>query len=302
MQKSSTVETVDEFDHQAQNLNLYAARTFVAICETGSFRGAAGRVHLSPSAVSLQIAKLETQLGAHLLHRNARGVQLTEHGEILLGFARQLLSLNDETVAAFQGRQLNGRFRLAATHDLGVNFVPRILCRLADLHPNIGVEVRLDSRASVQRLFDEGLVNLALTNETTAPRANAQQLSSEPLVWMMQRGGQAITRDPLPLAVADVGCAWRDAALDGLARNNIDYRIAYLSDTSAGQVAAVRADLAVSALPLAWSQDNLGEVPADHNLPPLGNTQVHLQHDGSEIATVVAGLAGRSERSDRRLI
>lgn len=91
-----------------RTLNLDVLRSFVAIHDTGSFRQAAASVHLSPSAVSLQIGKLEEQLSQRLLERNARRVELTEQGDVLLYQARKLLSLNDETVALFRGSTLTG--------------------------------------------------------------------------------------------------------------------------------------------------------------------------------------------------
>jgi DNA-binding transcriptional LysR family regulator len=64
-------------------------RTFVAIAETGSFTSAADRVFRTPSAVSMQIKKLEEQLSATLFLRDARSVTLTESGETLLPYARR---------------------------------------------------------------------------------------------------------------------------------------------------------------------------------------------------------------------
>lgn len=77
MQKNETLDVVDRTDPTNRTLNLDALRSFVAICETGSFRRAAVRVHKSPSAVSLQIGKLEELLGTRLLERDARNVALT---------------------------------------------------------------------------------------------------------------------------------------------------------------------------------------------------------------------------------
>lgn len=280
-----------------RTFNLDAVRTFVAICETGNFRRAAARVHRSPSAVSLQVGKLEEQLGVRLLHRDARRVHLTHQGEILLGFARRLVGISDEAMAVFHGSPLSGCLRIAAPHDLGVTMVPRLLRRLAETHPRIRVDVRLDSSETVQRLFMEGKASLALFNEANTPQVPALELFSEELLWLMRAGGRAVELDPLPLAVAEIGCTWRDSALGALEEVGRSYRIAYSSDTSMGQVASLRADLAVAALPRSLVDHDLVEVPEHWGLPPLGQTHIYLADDGSDTAKAFAELIKPDLRS-----
>lgn len=273
-----------------RTLNLEALRSFVAICDTGSFRRAADRVHKSPSAVSLQIGKLEDMLSVRLLERDARHVALTDHGRTLLGQARRLLGLNDETLALYQQSPLVGRLSLSAPHDLGVTLVPGLLQRLADIHPGIHVDVRLGTSEAVLSGIAEGTVNLALFNDVGPSEILAQDLFSEPLKWLVLNGGRAVEQAPLPLAVAEPGCAWRDAALDALQSAGRTYRVAYSSDTSMGQVAAIRADLAVAALPQSLADRDLVEAPSKYGLPKLPLTHIRIADDGSELARAFVAL------------
>lgn len=273
-----------------RTLNLEALRSFVAICETGSFRNAAARVHKSPSAVSLHIGKLEEQLGVRLMDRDARNVSLTEHGGTLLGQARRILGLSDETFALFQQSPLVGRLRLCAPHDLGVSLVPGLLRRLASVHPDVQIDVRLGASEVVQTGITDGTANLALFNDVGPCKIAARDLYSEPLKWLTLDGGGAIQQDPIPLAVADVKCAWRDAALNALQTAGRAYRVAYSSDTSMGQVAALRADLAVAALPSSLADRDLVEVPAHYNLPQLPLTNIRVADDDSELARAFVEL------------
>lgn len=281
---------MDDAETANRTLNLDGLRSFVAICETGSFRRAAARVHKSPSAVSLQIARLEDLLGARLLHRDARHVDLTECGETLLGQARKLLGINDETLALFQRSALAGRLRLFAPHDLGVSLVPDVLRRLARIHPGVRVDVRLGTSEAVLKSITDGSASLILFNDVGPSAIQARDLFSEPLKWMMLDGGRAVRTEPLPLAVAEVGCAWRDAALGALQTAARQYRIAYSSDTSMGQVAALRADLAVAALPRSLLSRDLVEVPAHHDLPRLPVTHIRVADDGSDLARSFVAL------------
>lgn len=296
IQDDRTPGIVGQHDPANRTLNLEALRSFVAICESGSFRRAAVRVHKSPSAVSLQIGKLEELLGARLLDRDARKVALTDQGETLLRQARRLLGLNDETLAIFQKSPLAGRLSLAAPHDLGVSLVPGLLRRLAEVHPDVHVDVRLGTSDAVRTGVTDGSVNLALFNDVGPPAIPARDLFSEPLKWLVLDGGRAIEQEPLPLAVAEVGCAWRDAALNALQSADRAYRVAYSSDTSMGQVAALRADLAIAALPQSLADRDLVEAPSQCNLPELPLTHTRIADDGSELARAFIALVATGTR------
>ncbi len=213
MQENSTLDITKGGAPANRTLSLDALRSFVAICETGSFRRAAVRVHKSPSAVSLQIGKLEDLLGARLLDRDARHVALTDQGLTLLGQARRILGLSDETLALFQRSPLVGRLCLSVPHDLGVTLVPGLLRRMAEVHPGVHVDVRLGESDAVQAGITDGSPDLALFNDVGASAIPARDLFSEPLKWLVLNGGRAVRAEPRPLAVADAGCAWRDAAL-----------------------------------------------------------------------------------------
>ena len=108
-------------------IDLDLARTFVAICDSGNFSKAAERVHRTPSAVSLQVKRLEDMLGRALFRREARSVVLTADGEMLLGYARRLLALSDEAMAHFVLPPMEGKVRLGAPFDSGVIAIPAIL-------------------------------------------------------------------------------------------------------------------------------------------------------------------------------
>jgi hypothetical protein len=106
------------------NLDLDALRSFVAGIDLGSFAQAAERLNRSPSALSLQLRKLETQIGLPLTRKSGRGLALTEAGETLLGPARRLLALNDETLAALREPALAGRVRLGLPQDFAETWLP----------------------------------------------------------------------------------------------------------------------------------------------------------------------------------
>jgi len=86
----------------------------------------------SQSAVSQQVRRIETQLGVSLFCKQGRGLAPTEAGEVLLAYARRLLSLNDETVAAVRGCAVEGAVRFGLPGDLADGWLPQALGRRSD--------------------------------------------------------------------------------------------------------------------------------------------------------------------------
>lgn len=109
------------------------------------------------------------------------------------------------------------------------------------------------------------------------PDERDRLLHEQPLVWAAHKNGQRSVERPLRLAVASVGCPWRLAALDALKRAGIPYQIAYLSNVSESQLAAIRADLAVAALPLSRITNCNQPICVNEDLPKLPYTQIVLR-------------------------
>jgi len=101
------------------------------------FRQAADRLGRSTSAVSAQLKKLEGQAGAPILRKSGRGLALTPTGETLLAYARRLIELNDEAVAAARGVELEGWVRIGLQEDFGETLLPEALGRFARAHPKV---------------------------------------------------------------------------------------------------------------------------------------------------------------------
>lgn len=252
-------------------LELDVLRTFVAIAETGSFSSAANAVHRTPSAVSMQIKKLEDMLGRPLFVRESRHVGVTPDGEVLLSYARRLLAINREAVSKFVVPDISGVVRLGAPDDVGERVLPSVLKRFAATHPRISVDVVIDQSVNLRRRLFERRLDLTLTTcQETAVPEGAEVILAEPLVWAGAPGGTAHMCRPLPVSLWEEGCAWRAGAVEGLDSAGIDYRIAYMSAHIAGQRAAVAADLAIAPLPQSFMGDDMTALGAEDGLPEIG--------------------------------
>lgn len=273
-------------------LEIDVLRTFVSIAESGSFTRAAGQIFRTTSAVSMQIKRLETMLGCTLFVREARRIALTADGERLLGYARRLLKLNEETVNAFIAPRLVGRVRFGTPGDLGTHILPGLLSLFARTHPGIEVDVSVGRSLDMIQRIDAGELDVALISVGNLGQddSRGETIHSEPLVWAGRAGGVAVERSPLPLALASPGCSWRRQALDALDRAGRSYRIAYSSEQCAGQEAAMMADLAVAPYPLSLIRHPLKRLEESSSLPKLGDYQIKLLRaaDCSEPVDVLA--------------
>ncbi|RUM99669.1 LysR family transcriptional regulator [Pseudaminobacter arsenicus] len=265
-------------NHPLPVLDLDVLRTFVAIAETGSFTTAANAVFRTPSAVSMQIKKLEDILGRSVFSRDARSVTLTNDGEMLLGYARRLLSINREAVSKFIVPDIVGVVRLGSPDDYGERILPHVLKRFAQTHPSIAVDVTIDQSKSLIRRMDDRTLDITLvTNSYKPAMAGAETLLTEPIVWAGAKGGSAHLREPLPVSLWEEGCAWRAGALEALGREGRNYRIAYMSAHTAGQRAAILADLAVAPLPKSFLNScNLAELGPKDGMPEIGEYSLAL--------------------------
>ncbi len=258
-------------NHPLPLLELDVLRTFVAIAETGSFTAAANAVFRTPSAVSMQIKKLEETLRCQVFTRDARSVTLTHDGEVLIGYARRMLAINRDAVSKFVVPDVAGVVRLGSPDDFGERVLPSVLKRFAQSHPNVAVDVVIDQSTRLRRRLADRDLDLTLLTVCKGIPGEAEVLLTEPIVWGGARGGSAHLRKPLPVSVWEEGCAWRADALEALGREGVEYRVAYMSAHTAGQRSAILADLAVAPLPRSFIGDDIVALGPESGLPQLSN-------------------------------
>lgn len=265
------------------DLDIDLLRTFLAVAETRSFTKAAHCVFRTPSAVSMQIKKLEEVLQRPLFIRDSRSVHLTGDGEALTGFARRILALNEEAVRHFRSPPIEGVVRIGAPDDFGTRRLPAILARFAQTHSAVQVDVTMEASKRLLALMNRGELDLTLITlgEDERPADGVEIVAREKLVWAGLTGGCAHRRDPIPLALADFDCSWRVAAFAALENSGLAYRVAYTSPHWAGQRAAILADLAIAPFPVSLIEVPLRRLDERHGLPPIGGYQMGLKRGPS---------------------
>ena len=222
-------------------------RSFLAVSETGSMTDAADRLGRTQSAVSLQIKRLEGVLGQPVFDRHARGVRLAPAGERLLPVAREVTARLDGALRDISNSGITGRLRLGIPDDHSRDRLTRIIADVTHAHPGIELEVTCDLSVRFEKMLAQGALDLAV-HEVAQVDHPQDLLFSDPTHWMVSRFHDVTARDPLPVALFDRECWWRDAALEALNRSGRPFRVTYSSQSVAGVVAAIEAGAAVGLL------------------------------------------------------
>ncbi|MGE0232029.1 MAG: LysR family transcriptional regulator [Flavobacteriaceae bacterium] len=293
---------MNQFSPSLPLLETDVLRSFVAIVETGSFRAAADVVLRTPSAISMQIKKLEETLGRPVLVRDSRSVQLTREGEMLLEHARRMLALNREIVTKFVARDIAGEVRMGAPDEVAERFLPDMLRRFYESHPGITVNVIVENTELLIERIRRKRLDLALVTCEAGHEddPSSEILYRERLVWAMLRGGIAAEHDPLPISVWDEGCIWRKAGVDGLEGAGRKYRIAFQSAYVSGQKAAILADLAIAPLPVSTLGGQIVEADPQYDLPALpDNALGMIIAEGAGAAVLAAADHLRASFAER---
>src|SRR5205085_11160720 len=153
-------------------LDVDQLRTFVAIVETGSFTRAADAVHKTQSAVSMQMKRLEERLERQIFARDGRASKLTEDGERLLDYARRIIKLNMEALAAFSDAELTGRVRLGVPDDYADRYLPEIMARFSRVYPGVELTVICEPTTELAQRIDAHELGLALATDCGTTRAS----------------------------------------------------------------------------------------------------------------------------------
>lgn len=252
--------------------DLDVLRTLVTGVELGSFAKAADRLGRSTSAVSAQLKKLDALVGTPVLVKSGRGMVLTPAGEVVMGYARRLLELNDEAAQAVREVDLKGEVRLGLPEDFGESLLSSVLGGFARAHSRVRVQARLARHAELLAEVQRGRLDLALAWDGGVATPHQRRVGRLAMQWIGPAHGAPLPAEgePLPLAVLDAPCLMRSAALAALDRAHLPWRVAFTSPSLSGIWAAVGAGLGVTVRTRAGLPAALAVVPSLPRLPMIG--------------------------------
>jgi DNA-binding transcriptional LysR family regulator len=249
-------------------------RAFVAVAESGNFTRAAERLHLTQPAVSMQVRRLEESIGRSLFERNAQFVRLTDDGEALLGFARELLGVIGRARRQFAQPPLEGSVRFGMVEDFGTTLLPFILSRLRREHPHFELSIETGLGIDLNQRLEAGSLDLILTKRVAGPE-KATALCRQNLVWVGQPGVFESGSDTVPLVLFPLPAASREIILRTLREHRLRWSIRFESASIASLRAAVLAGIGVAAFGIGMIPDGVSVLPRSL-LPSLADTEYRL--------------------------
>ena len=266
-------------------------RTFIAIAETGSFTRAADVVAKTQSAVSMQMRRLEERVGKPLFQREGRQSRLSAEGERLLPYARRIMKLQAETVAAFVDEAGTGTVRLGTPDDYAA-FLPEILGRFAASWPLAELTVTCNPTPMLVDAMQRDEIDIAIiTHVPSSGRHTPLIARREPLFFVTSERHNVHEDDPLPLALGSTHCCWRRTALDCLAEVGRANRVAFSSWSAGAVSAAVLAGLAVSVLPQSALKPGMRVLGPEDGFPRLPHAEIGVLRSPSADTPLADALA-----------
>lgn len=273
----------------SRNLDMTALRSFVAVADTGGVTRAAGLLHLTQSAVSMQLKRLEESLDTALLDRSGRTIGLTSQGEQLLGYARRMLLLNDEIHGRLTATEFEGEVKLGVPHDIVYPVIPNVLRQFAMSYPRVKVQLVSSFTRNLMDEFARGEIDLMLTTEDSVGQGG-ETLTRIPLVWVGAPGGRAWKQRPLRLAF-EQRCIFRQFVQRRLDDADIPWEMVVESNSSRTIEATVSADLAVHTMLEGTQPRYFEQIDHGGNLPSLRKINVNLYRADLQDGPVLADLA-----------
>ncbi|WP_041675117.1 LysR family transcriptional regulator [Ramlibacter tataouinensis] len=167
------------------NFDLADLRAFLAVADLGSFRAAAGSLHLSQSAVSRRVDKLEEALGVDLFVRTTRSVELTAIGRTFVHKARGVMNELEGALLgiADSAQRISGEVTVACVPSAVGYFLPAVIGRFHQLHARIRVRLIDESSADILLAVANGEADLGLTYiGTQEPDIEFEPLLEDPFV------------------------------------------------------------------------------------------------------------------------
>lgn len=260
-------------------LDLRLLQAFIVLVQTGSFSETSRRLGRTQPAVSLQLKRLEEATGAPLFTKVGRKLVLTDHGELILGYARTIMGLQDELQTRLAAPNLDGPVILGTPDLYAAYLLPAVLSGFRRAHPNVNVDLTCALSSKLMAAVERAEIDLALVTGMPAFR-EGEVVAQEPLVWVTAESSSIHLENPVPLAMLPPGNIFRDYGLAALESIGRTWRFACVSESLSGLQAAVFAGIAVSVVCKSSVLPGMRILGRSESFPPLPKVNLVLYRSG----------------------
>jgi DNA-binding transcriptional LysR family regulator len=241
-------------------METHQLRYFLAVAQTGRFTAAAKACNVSQPSLSIQIAKLEDELGGPLFERTRKGGRLTARGETFLPRAKMILEQMEsarEDAQALSGLTL-GKVSLGCMPTTGAHLLPPILTAFRKAHPKIQVHLKEESSPNLALALEQGEVELAIMDEAgLRPGLDHQTILTEELLLALHAkhplaGKKTLTLKQVaeePFILMKTGHGFRQITLDLFRQVGLEPKVVFESGGIETVQALVASGLGISLVP-----------------------------------------------------
>lgn len=258
------------------NFDIDVLKTFIESVRHKSLSNAAELRGKSPSTVTLQIQRLEHQIGVKLFQRAGRGVVPTEHALKLLPYAERIVLANDEGFRRIGSPIAVETIQLAVPADIAETWLPQQLSRFMAVHPGIMVEAQVLRNSEIIERIENGKAHVALHWCRSGEKSSLQSVATFPIEWMAAASFSTDPERALPLVVLQSPCLFRDLGVTLLEKSNAPLRIAMATTGVTGLWSAVAAGLGITCRVSLGAPDGVIRYK-DERLPALGSIDLALR-------------------------
>ncbi len=241
-------------------METHQLRYFLAVVQAGRFTAAARACNVSQPSLSIQIAKLEDELGGPLFERTRKGGKLTARGETFLPRAKAILEQMEsarEDAKALSGLTM-GKVSLGCMPTTGAHLLPPVLTAFRKAYPKIQVQLKEESSPDLAKDLEQGEVELAIMDEAGLSSTLAHQtiLTEELLLALPTKhplaGKNSLTLKQVaeePFILMKSGHGFRQITLDFYQKAGIEPKVVFESGGIETVQALVAAGLGISLVP-----------------------------------------------------
>lgn len=278
------------------NIPTDLLRTLIAVVDFRSFTKAAASLGVTQPAVSAQIKRLQELLSDDLFDRSTQGIRLTAHGEMVVNYARRLLSINDQIVhLGDAGPRPELLIRVGTPSDFVVSLLPSVLARFRTHWPDVRFIVRTDYFDPLVRDLRAGELDL-FVGLSMNPPTDARHTWADEVVWVCGADTRLDLDRPVPLVSHGEPSVYHRLAVTALKSAGLEWEDVFTGPSLTSLNAAVAAGLGVMALVRRRANDAGLFIWDDAPLPKLpdlysgiyvreGGARAAYEHLADEIAT-----------------
>lgn len=231
-----------------KKLDLDLLYTLTVVAETESLKEAAKKIFKSHSAVSMQIKRLEEITGCKLICRQGQKIVLTEKAQKLVGYAKNMISLNNFAIDSLNENCIKGEINFGMPTNYSTSFIKYVLPELRNKLPNLKLNIVCAHSRKLRKLIKLGSIDAAIVTGESGI-LDDEFLWSESLSWVSNSSYKHIPNEKWPVAIFDEDCRVRDLLLSSLKNYKIEYEQVFLSPILGNITEAVKEGLCIALLP-----------------------------------------------------